>query len=402
MQVYRRMSCLTALALKYCLLALLLGCASTVSGASESRGIADTHLLKTASTGPKSTCANSPTEAKILCVYLDWSDAATRIDLFQIVSADGGTTWSAPVAITKNPGDEYDPFINYDAVHKKFWLIYAKWHNDRGGQHNDVVARSKDCVDCTWSEAVVVAGDGVNDYWVPSILALQNGNVLALYTKNGPESSFGVGSGTIEVKRSADAGASWSAPSIPTKDCDVEYARAVQNAGGSVLLVFGRYVDSSHLPKGTRCADGMSGKYPYTDIHQAWSPDGGVTWKGESVLYHGASGSALHPFVAAEQATPQERCSKCRWDLFFVQSASGSFAVFRMQSSDQGISWSQPTRFSDVGWPSPFNIDPGFVYGCKGLVANYTSGYGSDKVYVQVDAAATGTPTGSCKPSGTK
>jgi hypothetical protein len=56
-----------------------------------------------------------------------------------------------------------------------------------------------------------------------------------------------------------------------------------------------------------------------------------------------------------------------------------------MRSLDQGRSWESPMRFSLLEWRSPFNIDPGFVLGCRGLMVNYTSGYGEDSVYVQRD-----------------
>jgi hypothetical protein len=156
----------------------------------------------------------------------------------------------------------------------------------------------------------------------------------------------------------------------------------VQNSFGGILLVYGRYVDASHLTKGTNCADGVSNGYPYTDIHRVWSSDGGKSWSGDAVLFHARDGSALHPFVSIENASPQRPCAECRWDLLFIEAADGGFAVFRMQSSDQGLRWSPPTRYSTGKWSSPFNIDPGFTEGCKGTIINFTSGFGSESVFV--------------------
>jgi hypothetical protein len=42
-------------------------------------------------------------------------------------------------------------------------------------------------------------------------------------------------------------------------------------------------------------------------------------------------------------------------------------------------------RYSKAVWPSPFNADPGFVFGCRGVLVNYTSGYGSDTMYVRLE-----------------
>jgi hypothetical protein len=344
--------------------------------------VVSTNLLKTASTSPKSTCAAFSTDDSISCVYLDWGGSTTRINLFELISKDGGSSWSHPVEITSNPGDEYDPFLSYDPLHKRLLLTYAKWHEDRGAAHNDVVIRHKNCPSCDWSPPVLVAGDGAHDYWIPSVLSLADGTILTFYSKDGPESSAGAGSGTIEVKRSSDNGDSWSEAIRATNMCDAEYPRAVQNSFGGILLVYGRYVDASHLTKGTNCADGVSNGYPYTDIHQVWSSDGGKSWSGDAVLFHARDGSALHPFVSIENASPQRPCAECRWDLLFIEAADGGFAVFRMQSSDQGLRWSPPTRYSTGKWSSPFNIDPGFTEGCKGTIINFTSGFGSESVFV--------------------
>jgi hypothetical protein len=313
--------------------------------------------------------------------------------LYEIDSKDGGLSWSSPVQVTSNRGDEYDPFIHYDSKRRRLWLAYGKWHNDRGGSGNDIVISHKDCIACAWSSPVSVAADGKNDYWVPSVLVQKNGTILVFYTKNGPESHFGAGSATIELKRSDDGGATWGLPIKPTKTCDAEYPRAIENSFGSLLLVYGRYIDASHLPKGTKCGDGVSNGYAYTDIHQVWSTDSGRTWKGDAVLYHVKDGSALHAFLGAEKPEPQTPCSTCTWDMFFLQSSgSGQYAVFRMQSANQGLNWSKPMRYSTVSWSTPFNVDPGFVVGCAGVVTNYTSGYGADKVYIQREAGGSTCP----------
>jgi BNR repeat-like domain len=368
-----------------CMLVIaLLPLGSTRGQSPSEKIVVTTNLLRPASTSPKSTCANFASESLLSCIYLDWSGPVTRVNLYEITSADGGASWSAPNAVTTDPGDEYDPFIQYDAVRKRLWLAYAKWHNDKGGSHNDVVIRHKDCGTCAWSSPTSIAGDGINDYWIPSVLVTHDGALLAFYTKNGPESTAGIGSGVIELRRSTDAGLSWQSAVTPTATCDSEYARAIENSFGSILLVFGRYVDASHLPKGTRCADGVNNHYPFTDIHQIWSADGGATWQGESVLYHSAAGSALHPFVAAEKPDPQASCATCRWDLLFVSSSdTGKFAVYWAQSTNQGLVWSPPQRLSQTQWSSPFNVDPGLVVGCAGRVANFTPGYGSEGMFVE-------------------
>jgi hypothetical protein len=367
-----------------CAAALFLGAPSSAEiPLRAEKPLATTNLLGPAKTAPKITCATFPLDSTISCVYIDWANADTRINLYEMLSEDGGISWTPRTAVTSDRGDEYDPILRYDDVNKRLWLVYAKWHEDRGGNHNDVVIRHKDCPRCNWSAATLVIGDGKHDYWVPSVLSLKNGTILAFYFKDGPESASGVGSGRIELKRSVDNGVSWSAAIKIADTCDAEYPRAIQNSFGSILLLFSRYVDSSHLPEGTNCSDGKSNGYPYSDLHQTWSSDAGKTWTGESILYHAADGSALHPFLAIENPKPQTPCATCTWDLLFIKSVDGGFGVFRAQSPDQGLHWSPPTRYSAQKWASPFNLDPGFTEGCKGAVASFSSGYGGDEVFAR-------------------
>jgi hypothetical protein len=355
---------------------------SSASAADHESVVAETHLLKNAQTAPKSTCAYDAKAKAIACVFIEWSDPSTRVDLYEIDSLDDGVHWTKPHNVTSSPGDEYDPYLAYDSRQGKYWLIYAIWHEHRGGNHNDIAVRSKDCLTCAWSSESIVVADGQHDYWIPSILPLYDGALLAFYSKDGPESAAGAGSGRIAVKRSTDSGRSWSAESLPTDTCDAEYPRAAQNALGGVLLVFGRYVDSSHLKDGTKCADGMNGRFPYSDIHQIWSNDGGRTWSGESVLFHISDGSALHPYVSTESAQQQTPCRSCKMDILFIKPERG-FAVFRLQSLDQGLSWNGPTRVSESSWNSPFDVDPGLIAGCDRILANYSAGFGAEGIYVR-------------------
>ncbi|MGT2491295.1 hypothetical protein ACU4GD_14200 [Cupriavidus basilensis] len=78
-----------------------------------------------------------------------------------------------------------------------------------------------------------------------------------------------------------------------TNTCDAErYPRAIQNSYGAIMLVFSRY--DSAPDRNATCADGVQPNgYPYSDLHQIWSNDDGLTWTGESTLFHTSIGSAL-------------------------------------------------------------------------------------------------------------
>ncbi|MGE8452108.1 MAG: hypothetical protein ACN6OP_16075 [Pseudomonadales bacterium] len=103
--------------------------------------------------------------------------------------------------ITNDVGDEYDPYMEYDSSRNRLNLVYAKWRDPSGTQKNNIMLRTKVSASGTWSAPTLVAGDGVNDYWIPSLLTLQNGTMLAFFTMNGPEGVGGVGSGRIKLAR---------------------------------------------------------------------------------------------------------------------------------------------------------------------------------------------------------
>ena len=65
-----------------------------------------------------------------------------------------------------------------------------------------------------------------------------------------------------------------------------------------------------------------------------------------------------------------------------MKSGSDGYAVFRMLSVDQGLHLSAPVRYSRSSWKSTFNVDPGFAYGCRGMIVNFISGYGEDAIFL--------------------
>ncbi|MGA2189102.1 MAG: sialidase family protein [Steroidobacteraceae bacterium] len=344
-----------------------------------------TNLLTTLQTSPKVTCAGSIPDKAIVCVYQDWSGGRTRMNLFEITSFNAGDSWSKSKQITDDIGDEYDPFMAYDSARHTFWLSYSKWHDATGKHHNDVVIRNKRCSTCAWSGATVVAADGMHDYWIPSILTLRNGTILLFYTRDGPESDLGRGSGRIELRSSRDASKTWSTAIVPTSTCDAEYPRAIQNSKGTILMIFSKYIFESKPTSNEPCSDGIQSDYPYTDIHQLWSSDDGATWSNADLLYHAPRGSALHASISSESAGSDKSGSSCGWDILFVQPATedGHYAVYRLQSSNEGRTWVEPTRLSDSSWVSPFNVDPIMFATSTGQMASYSSGYGIDAIYIK-------------------
>lgn len=335
-----------------------------------------TNLYSTLQTSPKAVCANFAAQQVIDCVYPNYATNIGQTSIFEIQSIDGGVSWGSPSQVSSDYS--YDPFIEYDSNRQRFNLIYTQ---NTGGKNNNIVIRYKSSPSGAWSSATTIAlGSSSNEYWIPSVLTLLDGNMNAYFTVNGPESASGVGSGRIMVSRSTDGGNTWTAPSTITSTCDAEYARAIENSNGSILLVYSRYVANM---TSSPCQDGtQSNGYAYTNIHQIWSSNDGQTWTGESTLYHNPNGSAMHPYVGAETTHRQSSCASCQWDVLWEgQTSSGSIAAFEQQSTNQGTSWGSPQQISQTTWSTVVQVDPGAIIGCRGFFTFYTDTFPNQNIY---------------------
>jgi hypothetical protein len=340
--------------------------------------IATTNLYSTIKTSPKSVCANFAASKVIDCVFPNYSASVGNTTIFETQSADGGVSWSTPVQVSNDYS--YDPWIEYDSSRQRLNLVYARNTN---GLDNSIVIRTKASPSGAWSSATLIAaGSAASAYWEPSVLTLQNGWVDVFYVLNGPESQSGLGSGRIMVSHSTDGGNTWTAPAQITSTCDAEYPRAIQNSYGSIQLLYSRYIMGEH---GSRCGDGVSSSgYSYTDIHQIWSNDGGVTWTGESTFIHNPNGSAWHPYIGAETTHRQTACPTCGWDVvWYGQTSTGGIAVYEQQSPNQGASWTAANQISQTTWAAGAdgNEDPMFIIGCRGFLVTYADQYPNQNVY---------------------
>jgi len=77
----------------------------------------------------------SPTNGKLYLVFSDnrngTHDSATpvtNIDVFLMVSSNGGTTWSAPMLVDSSAGDQWFPWVDVNPTNGKIGILY----NDRG------------------------------------------------------------------------------------------------------------------------------------------------------------------------------------------------------------------------------------------------------------------------------
>jgi len=66
--------------------------------------------------------------------------------------------------------------MEYDSSRNRLNLVYAKWRDPSGTQKNNFMLRTKVSASGTWSAPTLVAGDGANDYWIPSLLTIAEWN----------------------------------------------------------------------------------------------------------------------------------------------------------------------------------------------------------------------------------
>jgi len=84
-------------------------------------------------------------------LYLVWSDnrngqadrrtPVTNTDVFMTRSTDGGATWSGPIPIDPNPGDEWFPWIDADPTSGELAVVYHSRNEDDPDLYNTFVAR---------------------------------------------------------------------------------------------------------------------------------------------------------------------------------------------------------------------------------------------------------------------
>lgn len=346
--------------------------------------------MQSLQTQPKAACAYSTGSKELVCAFTEAVDTTSqRVNLFEVVSKDGGATWGPRKQITSNLGDEYDPFMEYDTIRNRFQLTYSKWHNDTGGAGNDVVVSYR--VNGNWVKADgsagydLVAGAG-KDYWVNSSLLLKNGTQLIFSTRGGPEDKDPAEKGYIYSMKSTNGGISWGAPIKVSAKCGSEYARGVENRNGHVMVVFSKYSDSTYINKvygsaaNYPCKDGLNGAYVKSSLHTVWSEDSGNSWipASESEAFISPAGfSYQHPYIQKETTNRQQ--DDGQWTLMYtVNNTSGGYNVVKRSSQDQGLTWGDEAIFTATNAASFFNIDPIHVNTCRGfaMVTNSTNSTG--------------------------
>ncbi|MBW1686587.1 MAG: exo-alpha-sialidase, partial [Deltaproteobacteria bacterium] len=197
-------------------------------------------------------------------------------DILVARSTDGGGTWTAPVALNTNAGndagDDLYPQLATDGQGN--WVVV--WQSDDslagtiGGDDDILVARSTDG-GATWTPPAALDTSSNEPDCRPQLATDREGNWVAVFQREPSEADT-----DIWVARSTDAGATWTSPAQLHSSNDQWDWYADVNADG-----MGNWVAVwTWSPTGG----------PDSDIRVARSTDAGATWSSAAHLHPSNSG----------------------------------------------------------------------------------------------------------------
>lgn len=181
--------------------------------------------------------------------------------------------------------------------------------------------------------------------WFPSIAKLANGDLLLGYTW-GVSHSFG---GSIEVRRSTDDGATWSAPQVvvpPSTDplvVDIKEPNLTVLDDGTVLMAYWDYAP---------------GRQNRRQVYVIRSTDNGLTWSAPirptTSMYSANKGS-----VATNGEMIQLSSGDLLLPIYGMKAVNGSLGyngVHVLRSTDRGVSW-DPADETVAMWEGPTYVE---------------------------------------------
>lgn len=192
-------------------------------------------------------------------------------------STDGGLTWSNPATLIRDGAAAFNDkeTITADPLDARF--VYAVW--DRlisGGNGPTYFARSVDA-GATWESARAIYDPGPGQQTIGNLIrVLPNGTLVNLMAHlTGDEDN--VSDGSLEVIRSADHGATWSAP---VRVADFRPLGASDPATGQPIRDGSIVPQMAVAPNGSLYVVWQDGRFSGSrdGIALARSVDGGLTW----------------------------------------------------------------------------------------------------------------------------
>jgi hypothetical protein len=276
-------------------------------------------------------------------------------------STDHGATWTTPVKTYGQVSWNDKPIL---ATSDNGQDIYVSWNGPTSG--DPWVAQSHDA-GATWTQTKVV--NSSRYYFAFDGDVLPNGNIVFSETSldySGPGSTL-VGQAQVNVIRSTDNGATWSAnvvdtvelgPACAAAGCPEDYypghSAITADANGNLVLLY----------------DGATVSRANETIWERRSTNGGATWSARQAL---STAGEMADFPAAEsRGTGDAR-------IWYMQTNGGNFDAWNVwyrSSTDGGATWSTPVKISDATSGAAYKTANGFKepYGDYGEMAITNTG----------------------------
>jgi hypothetical protein len=208
-------------------------------------------------------------DGRWILAYMDRPPAERRASILGRWSLDEGRTYGAPFSISQAPSTLIDPTILAAPGGKLIVQYHTSLQSERGRIRQVVSVDGG----LTWTDpllATVVAGAGTpDDYaWEAVLLQLRDGTLLTFYSSLSAVPGEGRSRTQVAVVSSSDEGDTWSDP-VPVRDLDRQTAQ-IRNVGlelqdGRILCLYATWEDDpvGHVHK----------------VKVSFSDDGGQTWQ---------------------------------------------------------------------------------------------------------------------------
>jgi hypothetical protein len=209
-------------------------------------------------------------------------------------STDGGRTWSVPATLRRDDGSSFNDknAITADPTDARF--VYAVWDRLTGNNGPTWFARTGDG-GLTWEPAREIYFPGINRQTINNqVVVLPDGTLVLHFTELSTVVNAGL---LLRILRSADKGATWSAPITIAAFASVGTVDPASGTGirdGSILASI------AAGPDGSLALAWQDGRFStgHDAIAFARSIDGGLTWSAPVRVNGHPSVAAFLPAVA--------------------------------------------------------------------------------------------------------
>lgn len=214
-------------------------------------------------------------------------------------SADGGVTWSDPFTLIRDGASAFNDKEAITADPTDSHFVYAVWDRLTNTNHGAAMfARSIDG-GASWQAAKAIYDPGVGNQTLGNeIVGLADGTILDLFEEIDNTSGNTNAASTIRVIRSADQGATWSAPitvatNLAVGASDPNTGDPIRSGAGLPQMAAGPGGQLAVVWEDGRFSDGANDSIAYSA-----STDGGLHWTNPVRINSVVSTPAFTPSVA--------------------------------------------------------------------------------------------------------